>query len=787
MNIIIPIGGKGERFKTRYNVPKPCIPVFEKQMLSYVLDYLTVSAEDRIFIISYSEIPSIPSRHPYQRITIDKQTEGASETLLLGIEQIKRLTSLSKCMILDCDTFYTQDIVSIYRESDSNAVFYTINTESDPIYSYIRVDSQDRVLEIAEKKKISDLTNTGVYCFSSLNELETYAERVVSTNHRFNHEYYTSCIIDLMLQDKHEFVGIPLEPCYVFSLGTPRQLDAYLQQTYLFLFDLDGTLVITDDIYFDVWKQILKPYKITLTKELFVEYIQGKNDQMALYKLIPSIHTQEIARISALKDELFCQHLHQIKIIDGAIEFIRQIKSLGHKIAIVTNCNRSVAVKTLQSIGATDWIDCLVIGNECQRTKPYPDPYLRAIDYFNSNHQKAIIFEDSKTGIQSGRNTFPKCLVGVETNFSHDELVSKYGADISISSYTSLDISTLITHHNMNLNTIQEYIQNSLHSLTIERVEMFDHKLKGGYISDVIGVKIHTEERGVLDCVVKLENKNETFLSSMANQLGLYEREYYFYDYIYKYIPICYPECYGLVHDRQLNPIGILMKNLSNQSYELNLDLNSQPVHVSLTVLDRLAQLHAFFWNKNKFPNLKQHMDWTQFIRDKWPVFKHKWEFCLSDEQLRMGEQIVQEIGNIRSRLSSGHFTFCHGDVKSANIFYQPLPNGHYEPYFIDWQYIHYGKGVQDVVFFMIESFDLSTMKKYKVLFKEYYYIKLLEFGIVYSKEEYEQDFQDASRYFPFFVAMWFGTIDENDLIDTNFPFFFIQRLFHFLTIHDFE
>ena len=266
MNIIIPIGGKGDRFKSRYNVPKPCIPVFEKPMLSHVLDHLTISDEDRIFIISYSEIPSIPSRHSYQRITIDKQTEGASETLLLGIEQIKHLTSLSKCMILDCDTFYTQDIVSIYREYDSNAVFYTVNTDSDPIYSYIRLDSQNRVLEITEKKKISDLANTGVYCFSSLDELETYAERVVSTNHRFNREYYTSCIIDLMLQDKREFVGIQLEPRYVFSLGTPRQLDAYLQQTYLFLFDLDGTLVITDDIYFDVWKQILKPYKITLTK-----------------------------------------------------------------------------------------------------------------------------------------------------------------------------------------------------------------------------------------------------------------------------------------------------------------------------------------------------------------------------------------------------------------------------------------------------------------------------------------------------------------------------------------
>ena len=48
-------------------------------------------------------------------------------------------------------------------------------------------------------------------------------------------------------------------------------------------------------------------------------------------------------------------------------------------------------------------------------------------------------------------------------------------------------------------------------------------------------------------------------------------------------------------------------------------------------------------------------------------------------------------------------------------------------PYFIDWQYICIGKGVQDLVFFMIESFEIDTINKYKNIFKYYYYIKLIE------------------------------------------------------------
>ena len=52
MNIIIPLGGKGERFsKNGYTVPKPLIQIFDKTMIEYVLDNLNVSTDDKIFII----------------------------------------------------------------------------------------------------------------------------------------------------------------------------------------------------------------------------------------------------------------------------------------------------------------------------------------------------------------------------------------------------------------------------------------------------------------------------------------------------------------------------------------------------------------------------------------------------------------------------------------------------------------------------------------------------------------------------------------------------------------
>jgi beta-phosphoglucomutase len=364
-----------------------------------------------------------------------------------------------------------------------------------------------------------------------------------------------------MIKDKKIFKGIELNLENVFNLGTPQQMNNYIKNTYLFLFDLDGTLVLTDDIYYNVWEIILKDYNIILTDEIFKNYIQGNSDGMVLRNLIPSKFKELLNNISQIKDKLFLENINKIKIIEGVINFLNNIKQLGHKIAIVTNCNRNVAESIIKFIKIDKLIDILIIGGECNKTKPYPEPYLKAINYFNSLNNKAIIFEDSKTGIQSGKNTFPKCLVGIETLYTNKELINN-GVDLSIKNYVNLDINLLLSYNNMNIIKITDYIKASITNINIINIEFLDHKLKGGFISDVIGIKIYTDKNEILDCVLKLENKNETFLSKMANELGLYEREYYFYDNLSKYVPVKTPEFYGLVKDENFNNIGILMNNL---------------------------------------------------------------------------------------------------------------------------------------------------------------------------------------------------------------------------------
>jgi Ecdysteroid kinase-like family len=387
----------------------------------------------------------------------------------------------------------------------------------------------------------------------------------------------------------------------------------------------------------------------------------------------------------------------------------------------------------------------------------------------------------------SARLSNVRCVVGITTNYSGSELLSS-GADIVIEGYKEIDVPHIFGFQRNKANDLSTYIRNSI-QMPVRDVIIHDTKLKGGYISDVISVTLVTETN-TINCVLKLVNDQSTPLSDMATMLGLYERENYFYDAISRYVHIRCPRFYGLIRNDNLRTIGILMEKVdASGSFQLNLNLNTTSIDVPLQVIDRLAAFHATFWNKplqHAFSGLKKHNDtmfrpvWTNFIRNRWTVFMGKWSHILSRTQLEKAEVFCEQFDSIQERLSNGHLTMIHGDVKSANLFYDV--SNHYMPVFMDWQYVAIGKGVQDLIFFLIESFEIDTMRLYYPIFKNYYYRKLREQGVTdYSYTEYETDLNDAVGYFPFFVAVWFGTTPNDELIDPNFPFFFIRKLFSFV------
>ena len=252
MNIIIPIGGIGQRFKEdNYLTPKPLINVLGNPMICRLISGLNTKKEDRIHIVYNSELNSynfedlLRFKFPnlnFNFLCLDGITRGASETILFGLDRMSSGLD-ENFLILDCDTFYEDDILEKYRGCENkNTIFYSRDTQDLPIFSYIRIDENENVIEIKEKIKISENANTGAYGFSNGRQLKEYCERISS----LSKELYTSLVYEEMLKD-----GITISSKLIenFScVGTPLQLKIYCESNVVkepkrFCFDLDNTLV----------------------------------------------------------------------------------------------------------------------------------------------------------------------------------------------------------------------------------------------------------------------------------------------------------------------------------------------------------------------------------------------------------------------------------------------------------------------------------------------------------------------------------------------------------------
>lgn len=254
MNVIIPIGGVGQRFKDEgYLMPKPLINVLGKSMIYRVIDTLDIDSKDTIYIVYHNHLKEFnfedlikfyfPKKN-IQFIPLDYMTKGAAETVLNCLNTLDNKKLNESFLLLDCDTFYEDNIIESFKQSSNkNLIHYHTDTNPDPIFSYIKTNHKGQVTEIKEKVKISNKANTGAYGFESGYLLKKYCNQVLD----LNSELYISHVYNEMLKDNIEVYG---KEIFEFNcVGTPLQLQIYCNQNkhksekLRICFDFDNTLV----------------------------------------------------------------------------------------------------------------------------------------------------------------------------------------------------------------------------------------------------------------------------------------------------------------------------------------------------------------------------------------------------------------------------------------------------------------------------------------------------------------------------------------------------------------
>lgn len=169
------------------------------------------------------------------------------------------------------------------------------------------------------------------------------------------------------------------------------------------LFDLDGTLTDTDALHFEAFQQLLAPYGRTLSKQDFERRIIGATNAVVMAFLFPDLPVERHLALDEEKEALFRAlaadgMMHPTPGLIGVLDWA---EARGVKMAVVTNAPRPNAELMLRALGLADRLTEIVIGPELPRGKPDPLPYLTGLARVGSTADRALAFEDSRSGIGS--------------------------------------------------------------------------------------------------------------------------------------------------------------------------------------------------------------------------------------------------------------------------------------------------------------------------------------------------------------------------------------------------
>jgi len=205
------------------------------------------------------------------------------------------------------------------------------------------------------------------------------------------------------------------------------------------LVDIDGVLVDSETIHYEVFRDFFKEFGVTLTPQMHIDYWiredgRGTKGIIEDFKLNLNLDYARKKRV-----EMLNERLAEIKPREGARDFLEYLHILGVPMVAVTSNYENVSVPLLKRLDFLDHfrdvITCEYIHNRYLNAKPHPDPYVQAAMILRKNPSECVGFEDAPKGIISMKEAGIGLAVAVEYGWTKDmDFSGKAVPDIRVAS-----------------------------------------------------------------------------------------------------------------------------------------------------------------------------------------------------------------------------------------------------------------------------------------------------------------------------------------------------------------
>ncbi len=214
------------------------------------------------------------------------------------------------------------------------------------------------------------------------------------------------------------------------------------------IFDMDGVIVLSESLHLEAGQAALERHGIQVDFAEIHRQFRGRTDQ----DMFDSILQQHPAAVSLQrliqdKDEIFLSRLDRVAPVQGAMEFIRQVRRHCSKVGLTTSASRQDQQRVFQIFDLHPWFDWVVTADDVGKAKPDPEPYVRTVQGLGCDPARCLVIEDAIHGIQAARGAGCQ-VIGITTSFPREDLLAA-GAVAVIDDFSELQ--TYLNHRSRGL------------------------------------------------------------------------------------------------------------------------------------------------------------------------------------------------------------------------------------------------------------------------------------------------------------------------------------------------
>jgi HAD superfamily hydrolase (TIGR01509 family) len=190
-----------------------------------------------------------------------------------------------------------------------------------------------------------------------------------------------------------------------------------------YIFDVEGTLVDTVLPSLNCWCQTLSEFGFSFRTADLHRY-SGMNEKEVLAQLLPDDAEIREFILSKYTSRFRTEVLPTVRTVAGAHDLIATLKLQGAQIVLATNCEREDLDHYRACLGADEYIDAVVSGDDVRRGKPHPDVIMAALKRLGCTPDEAVYVGDTPYDAEAARQTRVRSFGVLSGHFPRADLLA---------------------------------------------------------------------------------------------------------------------------------------------------------------------------------------------------------------------------------------------------------------------------------------------------------------------------------------------------------------------------